>query len=72
MSTTSTLETPRSWAREIRVTLVVLAVCLLAVLTFAVGRVTASQHPATSPAQPPASAIASGTGQTVCHPHRPC
>jgi hypothetical protein len=74
MSTASTLESPRSLAREIRLTLVVLAVCLLAVLTFAIGRVTASHQssPVTSSSHPSASAIVSGPAPTVCHPHRPC
>jgi hypothetical protein len=74
MSTDSILITPRSWAREIRLALVVIAVCLLAVLAFATGRVTADHHGSagSSPASVPASAIDAGSGQAFCHPHHPC
>lgn len=74
MSTDAILITPRSWTREIRLALVVIAVCLLAVLAFATGRVTAGHHasPASSPVSVPASAIDAGSGQAFCHPHHPC
>jgi hypothetical protein len=76
MTTFSALEQPladqRAWAAAVRVTVILFVVAAIAVVSFAVGRVTV--HTSASPAKATPTQVAPATdpGLYLCRVGRPC